>query len=410
MPWPVKFFFVLGCLLLGQSAWALLEGYRFLRFVRRRRGRPTSGYTPTVAVVIPCKGLERDLDSNLERFENQDFPDYQVVWVVAIASDPIYRRLQARLKTYLEPARSGRPRTSLVVAGIADGRGEKVNNLLRGLDAVDPAVEVLVFADIDARPSRDWLRSLVGPLADPGVMVSTGFRWYLPGEGFVSQLRAAWDTSIATLLGDHNHNFAWGGSMAMRAADFRRLGIAERYWANTVSDDYAVTRAVREAGGRIEFEPRCLMASQEESSFADFIRWSNRQIIITRVYAARLWGWGLAAHAFYALTFIWGLLVVAWAGVAAQDRWIAVLLLLAILSLGADKGRIRSVVARELFSGEDARLKRLASRYWQLTLVVPWVMLWNFVVAGFTRQIEWRGTRYELVSCDRVRVLKRDSA
>jgi cellulose synthase/poly-beta-1,6-N-acetylglucosamine synthase-like glycosyltransferase len=153
---------------------------------------------------------------------------------------------------------------------------------------VEAPVEALVFADIDAAPSPDWLRSLVEPLADPRTTVSTGFRLYLPGRGFASQLRAAWDTSIATLLGDHDHNFAWGGSMAIRTADFRRLGIAERYWANTVSDDYAMTRAVREAGGRIEFTPRCLVASREESSFGDFLRWANRQIIITRVYSAPL--------------------------------------------------------------------------------------------------------------------------
>jgi len=410
MALPVRFFFVLGGLLLAQSAWALLDGYRFLGFVRRRRSRPASAYTPLTAVVIPCKGLDRDLDANLERFQTQDFPSYQIVWVVATDTDPGYRQLQARLQTFLDPAAARSPRTTLLVAGIADERGEKVNNLLRGLDAVDPAVEVLVFADIDARPSRDWLRSLVGPLADPRITVSTGFRWYLPGEGFASQLRAAWDTSIATLLGEHNHNFAWGGSMAMRAADFCRLGIAERYWTNTVSDDYAVTRAVREAGGKIEFEPRCLVAAQGESSFADFIRWSNRQIIITRVYAPRLWGWGLAAHAFYALTFIWGSLVLEWPGVAASERWFAVGLLLVILSLGVGKGRIRSVVARELFSKENGYLKRLTSRYWQLTFLVPWVMLWNFLVAGFMRRIEWRGTHYELVTSDHVRVLKRDSA
>src|SRR5439155_13015403 len=144
------------------------------------------------------------------------------------------------------------PHVALVAAGYSDGRGEKVNNLLRGVEAVAPQTEVLVFADADARPKADWLRSLVAPLADPGVTVSTGFRWYLPGDTFASRLRAAWDTSIATMLGDHDRsNIAWGGSMAVRAEEFRRLRVAEAYWARTASDDYAVTRAVRDAGGRI---------------------------------------------------------------------------------------------------------------------------------------------------------------
>jgi hypothetical protein len=95
-------------------------------------------------------------------------------------------------------------------------------------------------------------------------------------------------------------------------------------------------------------------------------------------------------------------------GVTVRQRLAVAGTLLAILLLGADKGRIRSIVARGLFPAEAARLQRLASRYWQLTPVVPWVMLGNFLVAGFTRRIEWRGTQYELVSPQKVRVLGRD--
>ena len=73
-------------------------------------------------------------------------------------------------------------------------------------------------------PRRIGCDRWCAPLANPQITVSTGFRWYLPGEGFVSRLRAAWDTSIATMMGDHDHNFAWGGSMAIRAADFRPAG------------------------------------------------------------------------------------------------------------------------------------------------------------------------------------------
>jgi cellulose synthase/poly-beta-1,6-N-acetylglucosamine synthase-like glycosyltransferase len=223
----------------------------------------------------------------------------------------------------------------------------------------------------------------------------------LPGEGFVSRLRAAWDTSIATMLGEHDPTFAWGGSMAMRAADFRKLGVAERYWANTVSDDYALTRAVREAGGKIAFEPRCLVASREESSLREFLRWSTRQIIITRIYAAHLWRLGLATYLFYCATLTLGLIVLAMPGATAYQRVAVAVTLLAVLLLGAGKGYIRSLVARELFPTE---IGGRASCYWLLSPLVPWIMLGNFVVAGFARRIEWRGTEYELVSRDKVRV------
>ncbi len=407
MWWPIRTFFILGALLVLQSIWSFFDGIRFIRLVRRGRYAPKGKFTPSAVVMIPCKGLEAEFDANLERFLNQDYPDYQAIFIVASANDPAYGRLKGRLESWSASSRIANPQTRLVVAGEPQGRGEKVNNLLRGVEQAGEAAQVLVFADIDAAPSPDWLRSLVAHLEDPQISVSTGYRWYLPGEGFASRLRAAWDTSIATMLGDHNHNFAWGGSMAMRAADFRKMRIAERFWANTVSDDLSLTRAVKEAGGKIAFEPRCLVASREESSVWAFFRWSTRQIILTRVYAANLWRLGFAASLFHCGTFMLGFAVLALPGVIATQRVEEMTILMAILLLGVSKGCVRTVVARELFGKEAAGH---ASCYWQLAPLISWIMLANFVASGLTRRIEWRGNMYELISPDRVRILERTKA
>jgi len=395
-----------------QSIAALRDGYRFHRYVRSSRLRPAGEYAPLAAVIIPCKGVIPGFEENLTRFLTQEYPAYQLIFVVATAQDPAHAALIALLEKVTkagEPHGFPLPRTALRVAGLSEVRGEKVNNLLCGLTAMDSAAKVLVFADADARPGTDWLRSLVAPLADKRVTVSTGFRWYLPGARFVSQLRAAWDTSVATLLGEHRKNFAWGGSMALRAEDFKHLQIAERYWAHTVSDDYGVYRAVRDAGGWIRFEPRCLVASREDSSFLEFLHWSNRQIILTRVYAARLWKLGLAANCLYCGTFLLGLVSLILPGVSIPVRMTIIATLLGILILGFIKGHIRTVVARELFPEEQPILSRLGSRYWQLTPIVPWIMLFNFIVAGLTRRIEWSGTRYELKSAEEVKILGREN-
>jgi len=406
MLWAAKVFFPVGALLVLQSALAFVDGIRFLRLVRGRFETPLPNFAPTVTVVIPCKGLDQGFDENVDRFLNQAYPHYELVFAVATAADAAYQRLHERLVARLRSGATLKPRASLVVAGVSDQRGEKVHNLLHGIEAVDLSSQVLVFADIDATPSPDWLSSLVAPLADPQITVSTGFRWYLPGKGFVSRLRAAWDTSIATMMGSHDRNFAWGGSMAIRVAAFRELRIAQRYWANTVSDDYALTRAVRDAGGKIAFEPRCLLASREESSLPEFLRWSTRQIIITRVYAARLWKLGLAAQVLYCGTLILGLFAFAMPVAPSFQRIEVAATLTVILLLGVGKGYIRSIVTRELFGSQT---DNGSSCYWKLAPVVPWIMLWNFVVAGFTRRIEWRGTEYELISQDEVRVLRRSS-
>lgn len=415
MPLLVEIFALLGALLLLQSLFSLCDGFRFRGFVRRSFARPLGDYRPPAAVIIPCKGLTPDFELNVASFLAQDYPGYQLIFAVASDADAAYTHLSPRLRA-LESASAAPAVTSVgprhagvVVAGLSDERGEKVNNMLRALAEVDAGTEVLAFADIDARPSPHWLRSLIAPLADPSATVSTGFRWYLPGHSFASQARAAWDASIVTMLGERSQRLVWGGSMAMRAADFERLRIAGRYWAHTVSDDYAVARAVRDSGGRIHFEPRCLVKSREESSFGDFLRWSNRQIILTRVYAARLWGLGLASYALYGATFLLGLIALALPITTATERAAVAVTLLAIVLLGAAKGALRTRVAREIFPDESATLNRYGARYWQLAPLVPWIMLLNFGVAGFTRRIDWAGTHYELRSADEVRVRRRSS-
>jgi cellulose synthase/poly-beta-1,6-N-acetylglucosamine synthase-like glycosyltransferase len=360
---------------------------------------------PPATVLIPCKGVDAGFEANVEAFLRQEYPDYRIIFIVASEEDPAYSKIKRCLDASADRSKS---RATLVVAGIADGRGEKVHNLLRGLESVDPATPILVFADIDATPHPDWLRSLATRLHDPQVTVSTGFRWYLPGKGFASLLRAAWDTSIATMLGERGVKFAWGGSMAIRAADFRRLRVAEDYWASSVSDDYGLTRAVNAAGEKIAFEPKCLVASREESSLGEFLSWSTRQIIITRVYASHLWKLGLAASILYCATFVMGFALLIWRGAGALPSLAVIAILLVVLILGGAKGYIRAIVAREMFPAELGG--RSPFGYWLLSPLVPWVMLGNFLVAGFTRRIEWRGTVYELISPYRVRVVKRSTA
>jgi hypothetical protein len=88
MLWIVKIFFLAGALLVLQSAWALVDGIRFLRLIRRRRNTPRGSYAPPAAVVIPCKGVDAGFDANIDAFLNQDYPDYQVVFVVATPAGP----------------------------------------------------------------------------------------------------------------------------------------------------------------------------------------------------------------------------------------------------------------------------------------------------------------------------------
>src|SRR4029078_4592494 len=126
---------------------------------------------------------------------------------------------------------------AVLVAGEATSCGQKVHNLVHGVENSAGDAEVFVFCDSDARFSEDWLTNLIAPLEDSEVGVSTGYRWYVPTPGRPAPLlREIWNASVVPMLGAHSRNFAWGGSMARRREVFDRIGI-RKAWEGAVSDD-----------------------------------------------------------------------------------------------------------------------------------------------------------------------------
>ncbi len=395
-------FYLLAGLLVLQGLIALQDGTRFLRFARRRLTEPLPDYAPPATLICPCKGLEPELEANLRALLAQDYPDLEVLFVLADGSDP------ARGVCERVAAGSGGC-IRVIVAGRAEGRGEKVNNLLAGVAAARRESEVFIFADSDGRPRPRWVRTLVAYLADPAVGASSTFRWYIPEGDFLSGLQSAWNAPGVTYQGEWNRNFCWGGGMALRRATFERAHVA-RYWAGCVSDDLMLTRALRDAGKRIVFVPQCLVATHHPTTWARLLEWTNRQIILVRVYEPQLWWPAVMMYVFYCGMFLYGLTLALWLLPQSLQQGLSLLGLLALIAaLAVTKGYLRYRAALLLLPEQAAALRRT---WWSPTLqaaLVPWLMAWNFVRAGFVRRFSWRGITYRLVSPWETRVVARDS-
>src|SRR5262249_31198745 len=133
--------------------------------------------------------------------------------------------------------------------------------------------------------------------------ITTGYRWYVATRfHFPTLMRSAWNASSASVLGDHDRNFAWGGSTAIRRETFERLNILEE-WRGAVSGDYAITRAAQRSRTKIVFVPECLIPSYGECSMGELLEFTTRQIIITRVYHPGLWRVGFIGHAIFNCSF-----------------------------------------------------------------------------------------------------------
>ena len=388
-------FYLFAGLLILQGLVSLWGGRRWLAFVQCEVTSALPDYTPYVSVVVPCRGLDQGLTENLRALFVQDYPRYEIIFVTDSADDPALA-VVAELRATLRDANDGLTGTSIVIAGQAQGRGQKVHNLCAGIAACNPDSEVFVFVDTDARPQRAWLRTLVAPLTDDKVGAATGYRWFVPIRGgFSSHLRAVWNASIASALGpDTRRNFCWGGSTAIRRTTFAGIRVLD-HWRGALSDDFALTRALQQAQLAVRFVPQCLVAAHEDCTLRELVEFTTRQLKLTRVYAPHLWRIVLASNLLFTLIFYSGLALTALRAWRGQSFAPPLILIAAIFLLGAGKSmlRLRAVALAGIPVNGAARFAH--TTLWPLTAVL---YAYNATAASLSRRLTWRGIIYELKS------------
>lgn len=334
---------------------------------------------PPASVIVPVKGADEGLRENLAALAAMDYPDYELIVAANSAEDIPPGVLPSAVRIVL--AHGQDPHT-----------GEKVQNLLTAVRAVRRRSEILAFADSDGRVTVGWLRALAAPLSEPGVGAATGYRWFAPvPPTFWTLMRSVWDAVALGQLGPGNSSFVWGGAMAIRKETFYQIRVHE-YWKDTVSDDYSLAAAVRDAGLKIAFAPGALTPCVDHMRTRQFFGWIRRQMTITRVYRPSLWWPALAAHVFYC-----GGMAASVAASISGSR-LAEWALIAQLSPGMLKGLNRATLAKAALPDYEAWFKRHS---WVHAMWVPlatWIWLIALVSSAFGNTIEWRGYRYHLHS------------
>jgi GT2 family glycosyltransferase len=368
-------FFVSSAILLAALS---LRGERErAEYVCSRLAAAPSAFTPRVALIVPVKGHDDGLRENLASFAALDYPDYSLTVVARSAADVPPGVLPSGVRLVL--ARGADPNTS-----------EKIQNLLAAVRSGRRQIDVLAFADSDGRAAPGWLRALVAPLEDPDTGASTGYRWYTPDPpSFWSLVRSVWNAAIAGGFGPGDSQFAWGGAMAIRKTTFDDAGVAG-FWKGSVSDDFALTAAVKQAGLAVVFAPGAMIASCDGTTARRFFSWARRQLTITRICRPDLWKAALAAHLVYC-----GAMAAAVAAIV-RGHTAAEWALLVQFGLGMLKGANRATLAKAELPEFQAWFERHG---WVHSIWVPfvtWVWLATLVSSAFGDTIEWRGNRYRL--------------
>ena len=331
---------------------------QYLRF-REELTKPPSEWEPMVTIIAHARALMKECWRTLTLCLVRTCPS-EVVFVIDDPDDPA--------AGVIEPAwQEAERHVKLVVAPKATSSSQKVENLREGVLHADPKSEVFVFVDSDARPSPGWLRALIAPLRDETIGAATGYRWFISEEPtLASELRSTWNASIASALGpNEKSNFTWGGSMAIRRDVFDRIGMREK-WQGTLSDDFAVTRAMHAAGLRIRFVPQALTASVESCTFRELFEFTNRQMKITRVYMPQLWLMSFFGSGLFNLVMAAAILIAILSKANGVPVWVALATLFLVSFFSVGKAVLRLYAVRLALPQFRPELRR--QRFSQYTL------------------------------------------
>ena len=398
------------CLLsLITIAVALSQAHSFnamVAYVRKEMERPAPTYKPKLAVILPCKGLDPGFHDNVAKLLRQDYqkdgkPFFEVIFAVATESDPAYEALLNLAARFPEIS------TQVIVAGINTGRAQKLNNQIAALQHMSADVEAIAFVDSDVIARSDFLSQLVGRLSEPEIGATTGYRFYIPHRGDApSMLRSIWNRVSAWELASPRFCFAWGGAMAIRLDVFERAKVLD-HWDRAADDDLSLTVAVKNIGLKVCFIPQCLVASHGDGDWSEVIEWTNRQLILTKVYYPALWQRGIVRAVIMAtwlICILWSCFLCLF--VHETIYFFSLLSGLTVLPVEVYFLLKGQRLWQEVLCDWSQELEN--SR-WKFVMTVPLAHLtlpFMTLYSLCTNRIQWRGVTYELRSPSEIVVIQ----
>lgn len=356
-------------------------------------------------VLVPCKGLDVDLDKNLEALFTQDYENFEIRFLVESTSDPVYSQLTKLIRNH--------PKTSatILTTGIATTCGQKIHNLRIATQDIRPHIRYLVFMDSDAQPRQEWLRSLLFRIDNepqPDVGAVTGYRWMVPARATLGNyLVYAINSAVTMLYGKNGTCPIWGGSWAIHRTRFEELGIRDA-WEQTISDDLVAAKTLRAHGQRILFEPTAVVASPIDLTFSEAVSFLRRQYTIGRFYIPRAWLFGLLCVTVSTLTWWVAFLeIVRRAVIHGQIAWGLVGFCVALYAMMVLRGVLRQ---RLIAIYAKQHQKTLRFSRWFDILAGPMTALVNTVcmmLSAIGSKLVWRRVIYTMHRDGTVRHIKR---
>lgn len=259
--------------IIGGSVYGILCVITFYLFKgsSSNPARQTLSEWPSVTILKPVRGLEKNQRANLRSACMQDYPDYQVVFSAQDPQDPVIPLLWEIRKEF------GPERVSVVVENVIAGPNGKINNLVGAMRHVRNDILVISDSDVYLRP--DYLKTIIAPLDNPEVgYVCTLYRivgaesWFEKME--LLTFNADFTPSVVFAHVTGASRSCLGASLAFRRSSLVEMGGFESL-SDYLVEDYEIGRRIWSTGGRPVLVPYFVDIAVD---FRDAMQWWNHQV------------------------------------------------------------------------------------------------------------------------------------
>ena len=348
-------------------------GWSYFRDLSRSRRRDP-GFRPSISILKPVCGLDREAYENFASFCRMDYPEYEILFAVTDENDPVIPVVEELQRAF--PGREIR----LFVGAPLLGTSPKMNLLCRLVR--EARYDLLVINDSDVRVEADYLRDAAAPFQDPRVGAVTAlFRSITDGD-FASDLDAVGvpsDSSASALVAERfgGMDFALGWTMATTKQRLKEIGGFEAM-ANHHSDDFTLGNEISKRGYRIALMRKPIWMVFPKERLGQFLRHELRWSIMLR---------NIRPVGYLGLVMTFGLPWAAFAAAASHSFASAAAYLCAYLAL-----RFTMAWTIGVWGLGDPVVRR---KIW-LVPIRDAVNFFVWVAGLFFSRVQWRGREYRV--------------
>ena len=328
---------------------------------------------PPISILKPVCGLEPHFREAILSHTSQDYPEFEIVFGAADASDPAVEEVRRVMAEF--------PQSRIrLVCGASEAANRKAGVLVELAKAA--RYPLLLVNDSDVRVPQGYLRRIVSPLEDPEVGLVTclyrGWSEHWPGRWEALGIATDFAPSVlvAPLVGVRE--FGMGATLLFRAEDLRAIGGFEAL-ADYIADDYQLACRIARLGRRVVMSKVVVETGLAGRCWSEVwrhqVRWA-RTIRVSRP--------GGYAGLVLSNASLWALVA------ALAGAWWAALVLLGLRML------VGLVVGVGILHSREVR---------RTFLLIPLRDLWGAAVwlcGLFGNTVEWRGTRLRLTPDGRI--------